>query len=91
MIYVIKLPADDDYNVLIEPIAIPYGMDGYVPWDAIKYDDNVVDVTDKVSEEVKSAWIGGSMWGWDKKPAAAAVEYVKGRKAMDNMIKKLPI
>ena len=76
MIYVIKLPADDDYNVLIIPVAIPYGMKGYVPWDAIKYDDNVIDVTDEVSEEVKSAWIGGSMWGWDKKVAEAAVKWM---------------
>ena len=76
MIYVIKLPADDDYNVLIIPVAIPYGMKGYVPWDAIKYDDNVIDVTDEVSEEVKSAWIGGSMWGGDKKVAEAAVKWM---------------
>ena len=80
MIYVIKLSSDDDYNVLAIPVAVPYLMKGYVPWDAIKYNDNVIDVTEMVSKEVKSSWIGASMFDWSAPVAKEAHEFVKGLK-----------
>jgi len=74
--YVIKLEVDDDYNTDSFPVAVTYGLEGYWKYDDVMKFDNVIDVTDKVSEEVKSAWIGGSMWGWDKKVAEAAVKWM---------------
>jgi len=91
MMYVVKLAANHPANVMIMTVAMPYNTKGYVPWDAIKYDDNVVDVSDKVSKEVEMAWTAGSMWGWHVPGAKAAHDFVNGRKAMDEMIGKLPI
>jgi hypothetical protein len=91
MTYVIKLSPDHPANVMITTVAIPYDMKGYIPWDAIKYDDNIVDVSDKVSKDVEMAWIAGSMWGWHVPGAKAAHDYVNGREAMDAMIGGLPI
>jgi len=81
MMYVLKLAANHPANVMIMTVAMPYDMKGYVPWDAIKYNDNVVDVSDEVSEEVEKAWIAGSMWGWHVPGAKAARDYVADNSA----------
>ena len=84
MTYVIKLSPDHPANVdEITTVAIPYDMMGYIPWDAIKYDDSIVDVSDKVSKEVESAWIAGSMWGWHVPGAKEAHYFVKAIEARE--------
>ncbi len=81
--YVVTMPADDKYNDLDETLAMPYGMKGFLAWDLIRYDDNVVDITDKVSSRVRASWIAASMWGWDTRIAEDAIKYVAGLKVSD--------
>ena len=83
MMYVVKLAANHPANVMIMTVAMPYDMKGYVPWDAIKYNDTVVAVSDEVSEEVEKAWIAGSMWGWHVPGAKAARDFVKAKAARE--------
>ena len=83
MTYVVKLDADHPANAMIMMVAMPYNTKGYVPWDAVKYDDNVIDVSDEVSKEVEMAWTAGSMWGWHVPGAKAAHDFVKAKAARE--------
>tara|TARA_Y100000310_G_scaffold106143_2_gene104672 strand:- start:6597 stop:6857 length:261 start_codon:yes stop_codon:yes gene_type:complete len=83
MNYYLTLGADHPSNDLIAPVGLPYGIKGLLVGDAfssLTYSDHMIDISDKVSKEVESSWIGASMFGWSAPVANKAHEFVKGLK-----------